>query len=333
MRVSTSQQYLSGVFSLQQQQFRLNQLQDQLSTMKRVVTPSDDPVAAAQILDTSQAQAVSQQFTTNSTSVQDRLGLSDNTLQKAADLISNMKTLAVQAGNGSMTVSDLQAIQTQFRQQVQDFVSLTNSTDSSGNYMYAGTKTNQPPYVLNMTNGVDIQYQGDTGRAEVQVSPTRSLAVTDPGSDVFGSTSTPPGNVMLASPPAAPNTPDPNAMSQGNELLQAMKRFDQILSTDPNTQTNPSYSTSLSAVLNGFDAGLQTVLTADARVGARMQEASQLENFGGQQNLQYSTIIGHLQDLDIPSAVSDFQQTLNALQATQKTYQQVSQLSLFNYLQ
>jgi flagellar hook-associated protein 3 FlgL len=261
------------------------------------------------------------------------LALSDSTLQKVADLLSDMKTKMVQAGNGSMTLSDLQAIQTQFRQQVQDFVSLANSTDNSGNYMYAGTKTNQPPYVLNMTNGVDIQYQGDTGRAEVQVSPTRSLAVTDPGSDVFGSTSTPPGNVMLASPPAAPNTPDPNATSQGNELLQAMTRFDQILSIDPNSPANPSFSTSLAAVLKSFDTGMQTVLTADARVGARMAEADQLQTFGGQQNLQYSTIISHLQDLDIPSTVSNFQQTLNALQATQKTYQQVSQLSLFNYLQ
>lgn len=333
MRVSSNSQYLIGTYALQTQQFRMTQLQNQLSNMKRVVNPSDDPVASAQILNTSLAKGVSEQFTTNAGTVRDRLALSDSTLQQLAQVVTNMKTKAVYAGNGSLTPSDLKLIQTEFRQQVQDFVGLANTTDNSGNYMYSGTNTKLQPYVLNITNGVSIQYQGDTGRAEVQVSATRTLAVTDPGSDVFGSTSTPPPTVYLPSPPAAANTPDPNATSTGNELLQAMNRFDQILSNATAGPLPSNFATSLSAVLQGFDAGLQNIATANARVGARMAESDTLEQLGASQKVQYSVIISHLQDLDIPQTVSDFQQTLQTLQATQKTYQEVSHLSLFQYLQ
>lgn len=332
MRVSSNSQYMLGTFALQRQQSRLVQLQEQLSTMKRVNKPSDDPVASAQILNTSQTQGVSQQFSTNAQTVQDRLQLSDTTLLSASNLISSMKTLAVQAGNGSLTVADRQAIQAQFREQVQDFVGLANGTDNSGNYMYAGTRTGQQPYVLNLTNGIDIQYQGDTGRSEVQVSASRSLAVTDPGSDVFGSTTTSPGTVLLAAPPAAPNTPDPNAMSQGNELLQAMRRFDEILTNPTPVAPAPAFDVSLAAVLDGFDKGLQQVLTANGRVGARMSEADSLQQLGESQNVQYAAIISHFGDLDVPQAVSDFTLAQQALQATQKTYQQISGLSLFQYL-
>jgi len=333
MRVGSNAHYLIGTYALQLQQFRLTQLQQQLSTMKRVNAPSDDPVASAQILVTTQNQEISKQFAGNAQTVQDRLGLEDSTLQKVSEVVTNMKTLAVQAGNGGMTPADLQAIQTQLRQQIQNFVGLANSTDNSGNYIFAGTKTNQQPYALNLTNGVSIQYQGDAGRAEVQVSAVRTLAITDPGSDVFGSTSTSPATVSLPSPPAAANTPDPNATSAGNELLQAMNRFDQILGNPPNSAATPNFATSLAAVLNGFDAGMQNVQTANARVGARMAEADQLQTLGASQGVQYATIVSHLQDLDVPKAVSDFQATLQALQATQKTYQQVSSLSLFQYVQ
>lgn len=338
MRVSTNSQYLTGTFSLQQQQFRLNTLQNQLSNMKRVVNPSDDPVASAQILNTSLAKSVNEQFTKNSQTVTDRLALSDTTLQGASEAIHRMKELAIKAGNGTYTIKDFQAIQSEFRELVQDFVGLANSTDNSGNYMYAGTKINQKPYVLNISAGIDIQYQGDTGRAEVQVSVSRSLAVTDPGADMFGSTSTASPTVYLpvdatATPPVVANTLDPNAASKGNELLQAIKRFDQILSTPPSgTNPVPSLATSLAAVIDGFDTGLQNVLTGLARVGARMEEASTLETQGGSLDVQYNIQISHMQDLDVAQTISDFQLTLQALQATQNTYQKVSSLSLFQYL-
>lgn len=316
MRISTSIQFANGTYALDLQQNRLSQLQSQLSTMQRVNVPSDDPVASAQILNTTQAQAVAKQFTTNTQAVQNQLALSDSTLTQVSDLISTMKTLAVQAGGGGMSTSNLQSIQTQFQEQVQQLVGLMNTQDNNGNYMFSGTRASTQPYTLNISStSISINYQGDSGQTSVQVSASRSLAVSDPGSAVFGTSST------MSAPPL---------MTNGNELLQAVSLFNQALSMG---QSNPNFKTYLSNALNGFDKGQQSVLTSLAQVGSRESEASTLEQLGKAQDVNYAKTLSDLQGLDVAKAVSDFQQAMSAMQASQKTFQQVTSLSLFNYIQ
>jgi flagellar hook-associated protein 3 FlgL len=182
--------------------------------------------------------------------------------------------------------------------------------------MFAGTRATTQPYNLNISGTtINIDYQGDNGQTAVQVSASRSLAVSDPGSKVFGTSST------MAAPPLTTN---------GNQLLQAISVFNQALSMG---SSNPNFQTYLASALSGFDAGQQNVLTTAAQVGSRDNEASALQQLGNTQNANYTKTLSDLQGLDIPQTVSDFQQALTALQATQKTFQQVTSLSLFNYIQ
>lgn len=336
MRVSSNTQFLTGTFGLQRQQGQLVRLQEQLSTLKRVVRPSDDPVASSQVVNIMQAQSRNTQFLENAKNVGTRLAVPEATLRKASEVIQNMKTLAVQAGNGALTPEDRRILQTEFREQVKEIVGLANTTDANGDYLFAGTKTQSKPFDLVVNNGIAIQYNGDYGQVDVQVSTGRDLSITDPGGAIFGVTSASPVPVPAPVPPAVA---DPNATTPGNELLQGMRRLDEILSAqrvqvegDAASAVYPSYDDSLAMVLDAFDTGLEQLLRTEAKVGARMKEAESLQSVGEDINVQYAAQIGNLQDLDIPRAISDFQMTLNALEASQKTYQQVSQLSLFNYI-
>ena len=51
MRLSSVQIFQQGISSILDQQSKLNQTEQQLATGRRILTPSDDPVAAVQILD------------------------------------------------------------------------------------------------------------------------------------------------------------------------------------------------------------------------------------------------------------------------------------------
>ena len=99
MRVSTSSLYLNNLANMMAKQSSLNKIQEQLSSMRRVNSPSDDPVAAAQILDQTQADNRIQQFNQNARSAESALALTEVSLQSAGDLLQRVREMAVKAGN------------------------------------------------------------------------------------------------------------------------------------------------------------------------------------------------------------------------------------------
>lgn len=321
MRVSSNTHYIGSTYNLQYKQYQLNRIDEQLSTLRRVVRPSDDPVASAQIVSYSQSLSFNTQMTENNKAVDSKLGILEGSLDQATKLLQDFKQLAVQAGNTALSDENRRAIQLQFQEGVKSLMALANSSDGQGNYIFSGTKTGTAPFQFAMTPSISISYQGDWQRQDVQVSSSRELSVTEPGGLVFGSTST------------VPVPANPNAFSAGNELFQAIKRFDDILTAGPSALTPPDdYTTSLNAVLGGLDKGLQQVTTAMASIGARRAEATHLSDTNEGLKIQYTGAIGALQDLDIPQAVSDFKMAMLALDTTQKAYSMVSDLTLFKYI-
>ena len=99
MRISTSQIYDAGSLNIQRNQASLFKIQNQLSTGRRVLTPEDDPVAAAQALLVTQAKEMNTQQTTNQGNAESQLGLVDSQLSSLVDLIQNVRDRVIQAGN------------------------------------------------------------------------------------------------------------------------------------------------------------------------------------------------------------------------------------------
>lgn len=88
----------------------------------------------------------------------------------------------------------------------------------------------------------------------------------------------------------------------------------------------------LSAASSTLSTAYDNVLSVTAEVGARMKELDYLSSAGDDLDLQYSATLSDLQDLDMVKTVSLFTQQQITLQAAQKTFTQVSGLSLFNYI-
>lgn len=88
----------------------------------------------------------------------------------------------------------------------------------------------------------------------------------------------------------------------------------------------------LSAASSTLSTAYDNVLSVTAEVGSRMKELDYLASSGDDLDLQYSATLSDLQDLDMVKTVSLFTQQQITLQAAQKTFTQVSGLSLFNYI-
>ena len=185
MRISTSQIYDSATLNIQRNQTSLYKLQNQLSTGRRVLTPEDDPVAAAQALLVTQSRDVNQQHVTNQGNAKSQLGLVDSQLNSLTDLLQNVRDRIIQAGNSAtMTDTDRSAIATELEARLGEMVGIANSQNGSGDYLFSGYKGATVPFAIG-SGSSSYAYYGDDGERLLQVSSSRQLAVNVAGSDLF----------------------------------------------------------------------------------------------------------------------------------------------------
>jgi len=183
MRVSTQTLFDHGVSTMLARQQEVVKTQSHISTGKRVIAPSDDPVAAAQMLDVSGAKSANKQFADNAASVKARLGQEEASLSAITRLLQDVRTLVVQSGSGALTPGDLRSIAEDVNGRYAELIGLANATDGSGKYLFAGFSSSTKPFA-ETAPGV-VAYFGDEGRQDVAVSTSRAIAVNDSGADIL----------------------------------------------------------------------------------------------------------------------------------------------------
>ena len=139
MRVSTNSLYLNNLSNMMSKQTSLNKIQEQLSSMRRVNSPSDDPVAAAQILDQTQADSRIQQFNQNAKSAESALALTEVSLQSAGDLLQYVRQMAVQAGNTALTNDDRKMLNSELEGLYKQLLGTANTLDGNGKALFGGS--------------------------------------------------------------------------------------------------------------------------------------------------------------------------------------------------
>ena len=182
MRISTNTIFQQGITSMQRQQADLVKTQQQLSTGNRILTPADDPVAAARVLQLEQASGINEQYATNRGTANSALGQEEGVLQSITTLLQDVRTTAVYAGNPTLTNSDRAILATELESRFRELLGLSNSTDGTGLYLFSGYQGNTQPYSGTIGS---VTYSGDQGQRLVQVGATRQMPVSDAGSELF----------------------------------------------------------------------------------------------------------------------------------------------------
>jgi flagellar hook-associated protein 3 FlgL len=77
---------------------------------------------------------------------------------------------------------------------------------------------------------------------------------------------------------------------------------------------------------------MTNVLTIQASVSGRAQEVQAMQTVTASNSLQTTNTLADLTSTNLPAAISQFLQVQNALTATQKTFVQMQNLSLFQYI-
>jgi flagellar hook-associated protein 3 FlgL len=182
MRIATSTIFDQSVDAMNRQQAQMLKTQQQISANRRVLTPSDDPIASARALEVSQADSINTQYGLNAQTASGRLAQTDQTLGSIGDLLQSLRQSAITAGNGTFTAADRASVANDVQSSYDQLLGLANSTDGEGNYLFSGFQVNVKPFVSTATG---VQYQGDDGQRLVQISSGRQIGVSESGADIF----------------------------------------------------------------------------------------------------------------------------------------------------
>ena len=201
MRVTQSLEQSQFLTAINQLESNLSTTQNQISTGLSFTTAAQNPVAAGLVTDYNQVLTQSQQFVTNSNSAQTSLNTEGSALTQMQTSLQSLRDLALEANNSSESPQDLSAIASQATQIQNTLLSIGNTQDGNGNFIFAGFSTQTQPFALSATGAT---YSGDQGQRQVQIAPGQTVVVGDNGNLVFNQIKT--GNGTFQATAAAGNT-------------------------------------------------------------------------------------------------------------------------------
>jgi flagellar hook-associated protein 3 FlgL len=182
MRITTGQEQAQFLAAISQLESGLSQTQQQIASGQAFTTAAQDPVAAGLVNNYAQVLAQSQQYVANGNSARSSLNTEDNALTQAQSALQSLRDLALEANSGSVSAQNLSALASQAQQIQQTLLSLANTQDGSGNYIFAGYATQTAPFAQSASGAT---YTGDQGQRQVQIGPAQTLTVGDNGDLVF----------------------------------------------------------------------------------------------------------------------------------------------------
>ena len=183
MRISTIQAFNNGVAGIQRNYANATRTQEQISTGNRILTPADDPVASVRLLQLEQQQNVLTQYKDNLTAANNSLTQEEVTLNSVNTVLQRVRELTVEAGNGVFSKADRQSIAAELGEREHELLSLMNTRNARGEYLFAGFQGKTQPFVREGDGS--YSYQGDEGQRKLQIASSQQLAISDSGKAVF----------------------------------------------------------------------------------------------------------------------------------------------------
>ena len=293
MRVSTNQFYRVNAEQMQSTQSKVAEIQAKLGSGKQMLHPSEDPGKANLISGLVSAKERQEVYSKNVDAGETRLTAESAVLESMTSIMQRITQLAVQSSNDTLGASDRDVIATEIKALRDELLNLSNTQDLSGSYIFSGNKTGSPAFVEDV-NGV-VNYNGDYGRMEINVSDVRSIAINTLGPELFSAADFAALDDLVTD-------------LRANDGAGVRTRLDSV-------------NTINDRLINSYGA-----------MAGRLAAMESQRNVIDETTLRIDELLIRENDLDYAEAVTDLSKESVALQALQASFAKIAQLSLFNFI-
>ena len=306
MKISTPLFFDRSTQMLTEVQGKLAKTQVQLSTGKEIVKPSDAPDKAALVIRLDSQISRQEGYLETLKAVNVRLTAEETALKNTSDVLYRIKELTLQGANDTLSKQDRQSVALEMRTLREQILSLSNSQDANGNYLFSGSRATQPAFAKDADG--QIVYVGDHARMKVNVGDNRRMNLNLPGSDAFV-----------------------RVVRENQKGEKSGVDFFQVLA-DAVTAIEAGDSTDTQRAVLEVDALQNGITESLGQVGADLTVVDMQTNVLDETLLQFKNTRSDLEDLDYTEAISRINKDQLALEAAQSSFAKISQLSLFQYI-
>jgi len=274
-----------------------------IASQKRINRPSDDPIGIGKVLDYRQTLSSIEQYETNIQSGQERLEITEITLDLVDELLQGVRAIAMTEAGG--TTESRQLTAEQVRNMFDQVLDLANSK-LNGDYMFSGYQTRTAPFSRDETlattfDQFTVTYNGDDGDARFIVAHNTEITIDADGRPLFH-----------------------NAAAGGINIFDAMRDLIVALETDD--------TAAISAQADLIDHGRKQINNIRAANSPILYQLMTSENHWQNYKPKIQELLAKEEEVDVTQAVVELQSIELAYQTTLATTARITQQGLIDFL-
>ncbi|MBI5948345.1 MAG: flagellar hook-associated protein FlgL [Chloroflexi bacterium] len=294
MRVSEQSRQTNQLRYLQTASERLDRIQQQLATGRKIERASDDPSGAALALEHRASISFEDQMRRNLANGTAFMNMTETALEGVTEAFQRARELTVQASNDALSPNERTAIAREMDQLIQQLAQLGN-TNFGGAYIFGGHQTRTPAFSVTGNPPTAVTYQGDTGQRMHRISREDAVAVNIPGSTAFGTV-----------------------------FADLIALRDNLDAGAPGAAIAPSISV--------IDDALDRVLQQRAEIGARVNRFASSLSRSEDTDTSLQQLRSDIEEIDLPATIVNLTAQEASMQAALGAIGRTSRLTLLDFL-
>ena len=292
MRITQSMITKSLLSSINRNRESMHSIQESITTGKEVERSSDDPVKFFRANRFRQSVKQNEQYLEN---VQDAKGWLQATASNLDSMLNQVMTLrerAVQSANDSLSAENRLHMASEINNIVEDLVNMANESFLDKN-LFSGTKTKiENPFLF---DGNSMEYQGNTGKINRRISENFTININVTGQDIL----------------------DTNIFNSALNLRTALE----------NDDTNE-----IANMIDSIDSASEKMISLNTSIGSIQNQLELAEDRLRTANLNLSTFISETEDVDLASAITQYNSEEMAYQAALQSTANILRLNIMDFL-
>lgn len=304
MRITNTMVVNNMMYNMGNNLGRLDKIQQQLATGKKINTASDDPIVASRALKMRTDVAEILQYRKNVDDANSWMEITESTIASIGDLLQRARELAVQGSNDASTDDDRKKIASEAKQIKEQIIQLSNTT-YAGRYIFSGYKTDQS--LIDETTGmynITIETSGalrEDIKYEIGIRDKININVL--GSEVFGGVGT------------AGTAP---------KMIQDLDNFI--------TGLNNSDTTAIGASISSMEDNIANLLMIRSDVGARTNRLELTKNRLAADETNFTKLMSQNEDADLAEVIMKLKSEENVYNASLAGGARIIQPTLVDFL-
>jgi flagellar hook-associated protein 3 FlgL len=354
MRISDNRNRQTVQRSLDKIRSRLEEIQKQGASLKKVNTPSDDPVGNARLMNIRTDNADNKQYVQNITLARSFLNYTDSALGDLYDIGVRAKELAIQQASGATQTQEArEAVAEEVEHLYRQALSVANRKIGD-RHIFGGFHTSKAPFTE------EGNYRGDSGQVMVEIGEKNYIGLNVPGDYVFlgEPMENDLGRVYSEGGWKVFTKPHQWETNQGEEKDQELVFRDELNRSPAadGEQRGPSNQKKTGPgdffeLIEGFHIALRTgdvpliqntveqldgfmdhILNVRAQIGTRVQSVEATQSDHEREEIQNAQVAAEIDDVDMAKLASDMAREESALKASLNTAQRLIQPTLLDYV-